>query len=149
MRICSAAVLSYLDAGFSHGVPRKEFILAAIAAAAAACYLLLAAHAAKKCSSPCTLRRVVKRQHGKPSLVIKSYNQDRVGFVGDTHRRHLLGTLVIVLNLEDDHLEDCLKIGQRRPFLNTKLAIERATWLEIAQNLLQMKRICSVIHLSY
>ena len=58
-RICSAVVLSYLDAGFEP----KEFYTV--------CFLLAgaAAAAAKIGCSPRTLRRVVKPQQGEPSSI--------------------------------------------------------------------------------
>ena len=41
------------------------------------------------------------------------------------------------------------KTAQKRPFLDTKLAIERARRLETAQNLFVVMRICSPVVLSY
>ena len=42
-----------------------------------------------------------------------------------------------------------LKTSQKRPFLDTKSAIERARWLETARNLFVVVRVCSPVVLSY
>ena len=64
-------------------------------------------------------------------------------------RTLLLDTLVMVLNFQDDGPKNWLKTGLKWPFLDTKLAIERARRLEIAQNLLHVMRNCCPVILSY
>ena len=59
--------------------------------------------------------------------------------------RHLAETLVIVLNFQDDHPENWLKTSSKRPFFDTKSAIERPRRLEIAENWFVMMRICSLV----
>ena len=65
------------------------------------------------------------------------------------HWSHLIGTVVIVVTFHHDGFVSCLKTGPKRPFFNTKLAIERGRRLAIAQNLLQVMRICSMVGLSH
>ena len=50
-------------------------------------------------------------------------------------------TLVIVLNVSDDHPEN----GLKTVFLVTKLAVKWARWLEIPRNLVQVMHICSAM----
>ena len=42
-----------------------------------------------------------------------------------------------------------LKIAQKGPYLDTKLAIDRARWLKTARNLLVVMRVCYPVVLSY
>ena len=42
-----------------------------------------------------------------------------------------------------------LKTAQKRPFLDTKSAVERSRWLKTQRNLFVVMRICSPVGLSY
>ena len=66
MRICSAVVLSYLDAGFEPRCPQQDFFNHLLLLLGTCCMLKCVTH-------PWTLRRVVKPRQGKPSSVTRKY----------------------------------------------------------------------------
>ena len=65
------------------------------------------------------------------------------------HSRHLVDTLAFVANFGEECPENSLKRGSKRPFLDTKSAIERPRRLDLAQSLLHVMRICLRVILSY
>ena len=61
----------------------------------------------------------------------------------------MLGVAAIVLNFQDDRPENGQKKPKKRPFLDTKSALEYARRLEMQRNLFGVMRIGSLVVLSY
>ena len=79
MRLGSAVVLSYLDAGFEPRCGRKDFLTACLllflATAASCCCLLLL----KRVAHPWPLKGGIKPRQGKPSSVTKTRTRTELG----------------------------------------------------------------------